>query len=214
MILNIHKPVGPTSHDIVSRVRKILNIKKVGHAGTLDPFAEGVLIILTEKDTKKSDEIMHQEKEYIAKIKLGAVSDTYDKTGSIKVTENVIIPTQAEVEGTVKKFIGTIQQVPPMFSAIKVRGKKLYELARKGIEINRGSRTIEIRSIEILSYTYPILDTRIICSSGTYIRSLAYDIGQELGCGGYVEELVRTRIGDFRIEDTLQLSDIAKKNQE
>ncbi len=214
MILNIYKQAGPTSHDIVSRVRRILNTRKVGHAGTLDPFAEGVLIILTEKDTKKSDEIMHQEKEYIAKIKLGAVSDTYDKTGIITATGDATIPDKTAIEDTIKKFIGTIQQVPPMFSAIKIRGKKLYELARKGIEINRGSRTIEIRLIEILSYAYPILDIRIICSSGTYIRSLAYDIGEDLGCGGYVEELVRTRIGDFRIEDTLQLSDIAKKNQE
>jgi len=211
MILNIYKPVGPTSHDIVNRVRKILSIRKVGHAGTLDPFAEGALIILTEKDTKKSDEIMHQEKEYVAKIKLGAVTDTYDKTGVIKVTENAIIPTRAEVEDVIKKFIGTIQQIPPMFSAIKIRGKKLYELARKGIEINRGSRTIEIRLIEIISYNYPILDIRIICSSGTYIRSLAHDIGQELKCGGYVEELIRTRVGKFNITDSLDLENLRVK---
>ena len=212
MILNIYKPVGPTSHDIVNRVRKILSIRKVGHAGTLDPFAEGALIILTEKDTKKSDEIMHQEKEYVAKIKLGAVTDTYDKTGVIKVTENAIIPTRAEVEDVIKKFIGTIQQIPPMFSAIKIRGKKLYELARKGIEINRGSRTIEIRLIEIISYNYPILDIRIICSSGTYIRSLAHDIGQELKCGGYVEELVRTRVGNFEIIDSLDIENLQVKS--
>jgi len=211
MILNIYKPIGPTSHDIVSRVRKILNIRKVGHAGTLDPFAEGVLIILTEKDTKKSDEIMHQEKEYIAKIKLGAVSDTYDKTGIIKVTGDVTIPDKTAIESTIKKFIGNIQQIPPMFSAIKVRGKKLYELARKGITINRGSRSIEIRSIEVLSYTYPILDTRIICSSGTYIRSLAYDIGQELGCGGYVESLIRIRIGKFSITESLKIESLFAK---
>jgi len=211
MILNIYKPIGPTSHDIVSRVRKILNIRKVGHAGTLDPFAEGVLIILTEKDTKKSDEIMHQEKEYIAKIKLGAVSDTYDKTGIIKVTGDVTIPDKTAIESTIKKFIGNIQQIPPMFSAIKVRGKKLYELARKGITINRGSRSIEIRSIEVLSYTYPILDTHIICSSGTYIRSLAYDIGQELGCGGYVESLIRIRIGKFSITESLKVESLFAK---
>lgn len=208
MILNIHKPIGPTSHDIVDQIRKKLGTRKAGHAGTLDPFAEGVLLILTGDDTKKSDELMHQEKEYIAEIKLGFVSDTYDRTGKIQEKiknqkSKIKNPELEEVAGVLKKFTGEIEQIPPMYSAIKVGGKKLYELARKGIEIERKPRKIKISEIEILKYDYPILEIRVICSSGTYIRSLANDIGKELGTGGYLEKLVRTRVGEYKIGDSI-----------
>lgn len=214
MIYNIHKPPGPTSHDIVNQIRRGLGIKKVGHAGTLDPFAEGVLVILTESDTKKSDKIMHQEKEYVAEIKLGATSDTYDRTGKICRDDALLYPPKLRrggrpplsetVRATLKKFTGEIEQIPPMYSAIKINGQKLYNLARKGIEVERKPRKIKISEIELLSYIYPLLKIRIVCSSGTYIRSLASDIGQELEVGGYLEGLIRTRIGDFCLKDSIK----------
>lgn len=203
MVLNVYKPSGPTSHDIVDQARKKLNVKKAGHAGTLDPFAEGVLLILTGNDTKKSNELMHQEKEYIAKIKLGFISNTCDRTGLIEICDNAKRPTRGEIEKILEKFKGEIEQIPPMFSAVKIGGKKLYELARKGIEIERKPKKIKICEIEILDYNYPILEIRIVCSSGAYIRVLADDIGKELKTGGYLESLIRTRIGDFKIEDSI-----------
>jgi len=225
MIYNIRKLPGPTSHDIVNIIRKRLGIKKVGHAGTLDPFAEGVLIILTGSDTKKSEQIMHQEKEYIAEIKLGFISDTYDKTGKIKKpsydytaqnsfinkTNQELVPEKQKVLKILDKFTGEIEQIPPMYSAIKIKGKKLYELARKGIEIERKPRKIKISKIKLLSYNYPTLKIKIVCSSGTYIRSLANDIGQELGIGGYLESLVRTRVGNFKLINSI---DVSKINQQ
>jgi len=199
---------GPTSHDIVDQVRKILKIRKVGHAGTLDPFAEGVLLIMTEKDTKKSEELMHQEKEYIGEIKLGFISDTFDKMGIIKPCNQEILPKKPAVEKTLKNFRGEIKQVPPMFSAIKIKGKKLYELARKGIEIERAPRKIKILKLDLIDYTYPILKIRVICSSGTYIRSLANDIGETLKCGGYLESLSRVKIGEYQLSNSIKLSDL------
>lgn len=205
MIINLHKPPGPTSHDMVDQVRKKLNTRKVGHAGTLDPFAEGVLIILTGSDTKKSDEIMHQEKEYLAEIMLGAVSDTFDKTGRICNIGSFLPPSSKKIHAILKKFTGEIEQIPPMYSAVKIKGQKLYELARKGIEIERKPRKITISAIQLLSYSCPLLKIRIVCSSGTYIRSLANDIGKELNTGGYLESLNRTRVGNFLLENSIAI---------
>lgn len=210
-ILNINKPAGFTSHDAVQKIRKITGIRKVGHAGTLDPFATGVLILLIDQATKDQDKIMHQEKEYIGTIRLGASTDTFDKTGNITPVSNYE-PAKKEVEDVLKDFIGEIAQVPPRYSAIKVKGKKLYELARKGVEFQPEPRKVFIKYIEILNYQYPYLKVKVICGSGTYIRSLANDIGAKLNTGGYLQELIRTRIGGYKIEDSVETSELKEGN--
>lgn len=210
-ILIINKPPNLTSHDIVDRIRKITGIRKVGHAGTLDPFATGVLIILIDEATKSQDAIMHQEKEYIGTIKLGETSETFDKTGVItKASDRQ--PAKKEVVLVLEEFIGEISQVPPRYSAIKVKGRKMYELARKGIEFQPEPRKVFIKSIEILDYQYPYLKIKTVCGSGTYIRSLANDIGANLSAGGYLQELERTRIGNYKLEDAVKLEELTKEN--
>lgn len=219
-ILNINKPPNITSHDVVYKVRKITGIKKIGHAGTLDPFATGVLLILIDQATKKQDKLMRQEKEYTGVIKLGECSDTLDKTGNIKKISDTK-PSRQQIQKVLKKFIGEIDQIPPMYSAIKIKGQKLYNIARhaneqtkKDIESRLQPRKVLIKSIKLLRYTYPVLTIKITCGSGTYIRSLARDIGKELGTGGYLEELTRTKIGDFGIEDSIELDNLNKDTWE
>ena len=213
--LFIDKPAGPTSHDIVDQIRKLTGIKKVGHAGTLDPFATGLLILALGNTTKKIQALVGLDKEYEALVQLGATSDTYDRTG--RITEGSKIKykvAKEDIEDVLKKFRGKIEQIPPMYSAKKVKGKKLYELARKGIEIVRQPSQITIHKLEIENFDPELktLTLRVQCSSGTYVRSLAYDIGQELGCGAYLKELRRTSIGPFRIEDAAQLEPLSKDN--
>lgn len=201
-ILPVHKPSGKTSFSLVHALRKKTSIKKIGHAGTLDPFAEGVMILLIGKEfTRQADTFLHQDKEYKATLHLGIETTTYDPEGEI-TSENDTLPSLAEIENVLIQFQGKISQIPPMYSAKKVQGKKLYQLARKGIEIER--KPIEvILETTLVSYTYPELILNIKCSKGTYIRTIAHDIGRNLGCGAYLKKLTRTRCGPYSLDDCI-----------
>ena len=207
--LLINKPKDWTSHDVVGFLRKQYPKKtKVGHAGTLDPFATGLLIVGVGRDaTKRLDEFKNMPKTYIATLKLGATSTTLDPEGEITLTPNSNnqTPTTTGVEETLQNFVGKQLQTPPMYSAKKVGGQKLYDLARKGIEIERQPNEIEIYNIELLDYNYPSLKIEVGCSTGTYIRTLADDIGKKLGCGAYCEELERTSIGEYKLKDAEEI---------
>jgi len=207
--LNLNKPLGLTSHDIVARVRRhyrsLTGSKKVGHAGTLDPLADGVLVICLGAATKLSDYIMRGRKVYQAQILFGASTTTYDAAGEILERKCADQISRADIERALPRFIGDIKQAPPMYSAVKVRGKKLYELARQGKTIEREPRPITIHSIKILSWRNPLLELEIACGAGTYIRSLAHDLGAELGVGGYLSGLTRTASGAFKLRDSLPL---------
>lgn len=206
-VLIIDKPMGVTSFDVIRDIRKEYGTKKVGHTGTLDPMATGVLPILIGDATKLSDYLMDHDKEYIAVLKLGEKRDTGDSEGNIIETSKIPNLTTQEIENTLKAFIGKISQIPPMYSAIKVNGKKLYELAREGKEIERKPRSVEIYSIELLEVEKNkenIIDKikfKVNCSKGTYIRTLCEDIAEKLGTVGYMKELRRTRVGKFTLED-------------
>lgn len=198
----VDKPLGKTSFDMVSKIRKKYNIKKVGHIGTLDPMATGVLVILVGEATKLSDYLVEHDKEYIATIYLGEKTDTGDSEGKViekkEVTDNI---SKEKVENVLNSFLGKSNQIPPMYSAIKVNGKKLYELARKGEEVKRLPREIEITEINLISINNNTINFRVVCSKGTYIRTLCEDIAEKLGTVGYMKSLRRTRIGNFKIED-------------
>lgn len=201
-VVPIHKPIGKTSFSLIAALRKKTGIRKIGHAGTLDPFAEGVVIILIgKKFTQQAQDFIQCDKEYIAKLHLGITTNTYDPEGEI-LSRDETIPSKEQVETAVAKFSGNILQVPPMFSAKKIGGKKLYELARKGIEIERPPIEVQVRS-EILHYEYPYLTIHFTTSKGTYIRSLAFDIGKELGCGAHLSELIRSRCGPYQLSDCI-----------
>jgi tRNA pseudouridine55 synthase len=209
----INKPAGITSHDVVDKLREITKIKRIGHAGTLDPFATGLLILgIGREFTKKLSIFQKKDKEYIATLRLGAESDTFDKEGKIVEKKVEKIPERKEVEEVLKSFLGEIEQIPPVFSAKKIKGKKLYELARKGIKVQPKPQKVKIYEISILEYKFPYLKIKVKCSSGTYIRSLANDIGKKLGCGAYVEELVRTKIGEFSLKSAVELSKLSPQN--
>ncbi len=211
--LLINKKEGITSHDVVEKLREITGIKKIGHAGTLDPSAKGLLILgIGRKATKNLSFFLKKDKEYLAKIKLGAASDTFDREGEIISLKKVKKPSRQRVEKTLKSFQGEIQQYPPLFSAKKLKGKKLYQLARKGIKPKIKPQKVKIHKIELLNYQWPYLEIRVNCSSGTYIRSLANDIGQKLKCGGYLIDLCRTRIGKFILKKAANLSKINHQN--
>ncbi|MFH1129353.1 MAG: tRNA pseudouridine(55) synthase TruB [Patescibacteria group bacterium] len=219
-ILIINKPASPTSYDIVDQIKKITRAGKVGHAGTLDPFAEGVLIILINNATKLQAKFMDMPKTYIGTLKLGETSSTYDPEGEISTFAN---PPAGEagatvdrqtIQNTIKTFIGEIDQVPPIHSAIKVNGVRAYKLAWQGLKPELKSRKIKIYNINILSYEWPYLKIEVDCSRGTYIRSLAHDIGQKLGCGAYLEALIRTKIGKFTIESSVKVDELSSKNWE
>ncbi|KAJ51570.1 tRNA pseudouridine55 synthase [Clostridium tetanomorphum] len=210
-VLNIYKPSGMTSFDVVRKIKKQCNTKKVGHTGTLDPMATGVLPICVGNATKIVDYIMNENKIYVATMKLGIITDTYDREGSILEEKLVDIGEEKVVE-CIKSFKGEIDQIPPMYSALKVNGKRLYELAREGIEIERKSRKINIYSIEILDINVPFVTFKVECSKGTYIRSLCYDIGQKLGVGGTMWSLERTKTGIFNIEDSVNIENLNKDN--
>jgi len=210
MIIPIDKPAGITSHDVVDRVRKASGIKKVGHAGTLDPFATGVLLILVGREaTRQSEELMALSKEYTADIRLGYTSSTGDRDGTIEPEDfDRRPPDTDEVSHVVQQFVGDIEQIPPMHSALKVHGKKLYELAREGKEIVREPRSVYIDNIRMERYQYPSLTLRIQCHSGVYIRTLAEDIGDLLGVGAYVEQLERTKVGEYTAEEAYNIDDV------
>lgn len=208
-IFNIYKPKGPTSTDIVREIKRITGEKKVGHGGTLDPLAEGILIVgVDRKFTRQLREVVEKEKEYEAKIKLGFKSTTDDEEGEKKEIKAKKIPTKKEIEQTVKNFIGKIDQVPPKFSAGKISGEEAYKKARRGEEFSLGAHRVLIKKIEILNYKFPFLDLKVVTGPGVYIRSLARDIGKRLRTGGYLAELKRTRVGEFKIEDSIRVFDI------
>ncbi len=209
----VNKPVGITSFGVIAKLRKITGIKKIGHAGTLDPFATGVLIVaIGRKATREIDTFVKLNKEYIAKINLSSTTDTYDTEGEIteKFEDKGI--DQEELEKVLKSFLGKQKQIPPMFSAKKIGGKKLYELAREGKVVERQPSDIEIFNIEKLAYKWPYLDIKLKVSSGTYIRTLGYDIGKKLGYGGHLKELQRTEIDKYSLKDSNNLEDINQDN--
>ena len=213
-VLYFNKPLKWTSFDLVNKFRYKLSRKlkvkkiKVGHAGTLDPLATGVMIVCTGKATKRIDEFQYQTKEYVATLKLGETTPSFDlekEIDGVYPTEHI---TRKEVEKVLQSFVGTIQQIPPVFSACKVDGKRAYELARKGEEVELKSKTLVIDEMELLECDLPVVKIRVVCSKGTYIRALARDIGQALGSGAHLIGLVRTRVGDVRLEDCLQVDQI------
>lgn len=208
-ILNVYKEAGYTSHDVVAKLRGICRQKKIGHTGTLDPDAVGVLPVCLGNATRLCDMLTDKSKEYEAVLLLGKVTDTQDISG--KVLEEHPVPAEEEkaVEA-VLSFLGKYEQIPPMYSALKVNGKKLYELARAGKEVERAGRPVEIRQIEILSVALPEITFRVVCSKGTYIRTLCHDIGARLGCGGTMKSLKRTRVGLFTIDNALRLDELEK----
>ncbi len=208
-IINVYKEAGFTSFDVVAKLRGILKIKKIGHTGTLDPDATGVLPVCVGKATKLCDMLTDKDKVYECVMLLGVETDTYDMSGKI-FSKNLVEADEAQVKEAIESFIGDIMQVPPMYSALKVNGKKLYELAREGKEIERKPRPVTIFSIDILSMDLPEVSIRIHCSKGTYIRSLCHDIGAKLGCGCAMKSLVRTRVSQFDISDAKTLDEIQK----
>lgn len=210
-ILNINKPTGMSSFDVVRKVKNIAKTKKVGHTGTLDPEASGVLPICIGRATKLVDYIMNDYKIYKVELKLGITTDTYDREGQILKTKEVNLPIE-EVEDCIKSFQGEIDQIPPMYSALKVNGERLYSLARKGIEIERKPRKISIYDIEILEMNLPNINFLVKCSKGTYIRSLCYDIGEKLNCGGTMWNLQRVQTGNFSISDSVELEELSNDN--
>ena len=200
-VLLIDKPLHWTSFDIVRKIRSTLKIKKVGHAGTLDPLATGLLIVCTGKLTKKINEYMAQVKEYTGTFILGATTPTYDMESIPENFKTYAHITEAEIKIATQKFLGEIQQYPPIYSAIKKEGIALYELARRGEEVELKARTIKINEFEITGVKLPFISFRVICGTGTYIRSLAHDMGTLLGCGAYLSELRRTKIGEMNVDD-------------
>ena len=210
-ILPLIKPIGVTSFDMVSLLRRKTGIRTIGHAGTLDPFATGVMVMLIGKEyTRLSNRFLNQDKRYRAHIRLGVSTDSYDSDGTI-ITTSPLIPTPDQIQETLLRFQGTQQQIPPMFSAKKINGKKLYELARKGITIEREPVSVTLR-IEFLSYEYPDLHLDVHCSKGTYIRSLAHDIGQHLGCNAHLYALTRTQSGPYTLDDCCDPSQLSNPN--
>lgn len=207
-VINVYKEKGYTSHDVVNIIRKTLGKIKTGHTGTLDPDAEGVLPVCVGKATKLSNYIMAETKEYIAKLTLGIETTTQDITGEI-ISQKEVTASREEIKNIIESFRGEIFQIPPMYSAVKINGKKLYELAREGKEIERKKRAVNIYEIEIIEFLSDnVLKIRILCSKGTYIRTLCSDIGKKLGCGGVMSELLRTGSGRFRLDESLKLDKI------
>ncbi len=212
-ILVVDKPQGMTSHDVVDFVRKRFELKKVGHAGTLDPMATGLLVVLVGKYTKSSSIFASDDKEYEATLVLGATTDTGDAWGKIEHSGKEINFKEDEVERVFKKFLGEIRQLPPMYSAVKFKGRKLYELARKGINVSLSPRKIHIKKIDILKTAIPQVSFRLVCSKGTYVRQLCIDIGHALGCGAYLSRLKRTRSGAFCLDKALGIDELKNFNK-
>ncbi|MBX2894076.1 MAG: tRNA pseudouridine(55) synthase TruB [Cyclobacteriaceae bacterium] len=207
-VLLINKPLKWTSFDVVSKLRNKLKIKKIGHAGTLDPLATGLLIICTGKMTKRIDEFQAQEKEYTGTFVIGQTTPSYDLETAVSAPTEIAHITDNHIKQVAQKFTGSIQQIPPAHSAIKVDGKRAYAFARKGQDVVLKPREVVISTFEITEISKPIIRFRVVCSKGTYIRSLARDFGTELGTGAYLAELCRTRIGEFKLSEALELDQI------
>ncbi len=208
-IVNIYKEAGYTSFDVVAKMRGILKTRKIGHTGTLDPAATGVLPVCVGSATRAVEFLADHDKEYVAELLLGVTTDTLDTTGQVLATSPVSCD-ESEAINAVLSFLGISEQIPPMYSAVKVDGKRLYELARAGKEVERKPRTIEIREIEVLLVHLPVVRFRVVCSKGTYIRSLCQDIGEKLGCGGCMQSLERTRVGGFSKETAVTLEELER----
>jgi len=211
IIINLNKDKGITSRDAVTTVRRLFNAKKAGHTGTLDPLATGVMLVCLNEATKISSLIESFEKEYLTTAKLGESTDTLDAEGKIIARAGAFTITANDVEQILPRFTGEIEQVPPMYSALKVAGKTLYKLARKGIEVERKPRKVTVGTLEMLGFASPFFTLRIICSKGTYVRSLCNDIGDALGVGAHMTDLTRTRVGNFGIEDSAKIGELPQK---
>ncbi|WP_083321101.1 tRNA pseudouridine(55) synthase TruB [Hymenobacter glacialis] len=207
-VLLLDKPLTWTSFDVVRKVKNALRIKKIGHAGTLDPLATGLLILCTGKKTKEIDLIQAQEKEYTGTFRLGETTPSFDLETAVDMARPYAHLTNDEILAATLPFVGVIQQTPPLFSAVKIDGKRAYELARTGQEAEIKAKTVEIKTFELTRIALPEIDFRVVCSKGTYIRSLARDLGLALGCGAHLTRLVRTRIGAYRVEDAFSLEAI------
>ena len=212
-LLLVDKPFEWTSFDVVRKIRYLTKTKKVGHAGTLDPLATGLLIVCTGKFTKKINEYMAQEKEYTGSITIGATTPTYDLESEPQDFKTIDDITEEQIKEATKYFTGTIQQTPPIHSAIKKDGKRAYDLARKGLEIKLEARTVTISEFEITKIELPKVYFKVVCTTGTYIRSLANDFGEKLGCGGYLSGLCRTRIGNFLLSDAMSMEEFQHQIQ-
>ena len=213
-VIVIRKEKGFTSHDVVAKLRGILHMKKIGHTGTLDPDAEGVLPVALGKATRLVDMITDKEKTYEAVMRLGVVTDTQDMSGTVLSQTTELSVTEEELCTVVSSFVGDYMQVPPMYSALKVNGKKLYELAREGKIVERKPRPVHFYEIEILDISFPLVRFRVTCSKGTYIRTLCHDIGEKLGCGAAMESLLRTKVGRFTLDDAITLAQTEEAVQE
>lgn len=213
--LLINKAAGWTSLDVVAKLRGLIHIERIGHAGTLDPFATGLLIVAVTRDaTKRLDEFKNLEKEYEVELKFGATSSTYDCDGEITISPNLRAIMREELERVLEHYRGSIEQIPPMHSAKKINGKRLYQLAYEGVTIERKPQTVTIFALEILDFTPESARLRVVCSPGTYIRSLVHDIGQDLGIGAYATALARTRIGPYHSNQAHTLDEIAEHRKE
>lgn len=213
IVLLVNKPLEWTSFDVVNKLRYILHTRKIGHAGTLDPLATGLLIVCTGKMTKQVDTFQAQEKEYTGTIVLGQTTASYDLETEPGPAADISAITETAVKDAAKAFVGRIEQLPPAHSSVKVDGKRAYALARKGKEVNLKPREVDITLFEITSCRFPEVDFRVVCSKGTYIRSLAHDLGQRLGVGAHLSALCRTRIGNFKLEQAETLDQIRDRFQ-
>lgn len=213
-IINVYKEKGYTSHDVVAKLRGIAGQKKIGHTGTLDPDAEGVLPVCLGKATKVCELLTDKDKTYRAVLFLGQTTDTQDASGMVLETSDISNLNELQVTEAVQSFVGEYAQIPPMYSALKVDGKKLYELAREGKTVERKARNVKIHSIKILRVDLPRVEMEVSCSKGTYIRTLCHDIGEKLGVGGCMESLLRVRVGRFVLADSLRLSEIQKAKED
>ena len=211
-VLLIDKPLGISSHDVVNRVRRKLGTRRVGHAGTLDPLATGLLVVAVGSATRFLQYLPLEPKGYIAKIQFGAATSTYDREGEVTMSGPVPSDLSGALEAVLPSFRGLIDQVPPSYSAIKVNGQPLYRLARAGIEVTPETRRVHISEIEILEMGETEITAKIVCSGGTYIRSMAHDIGQALGCGAHLSGLIRDQVGRFHVHDAKDLDDISPRD--
>jgi len=213
VVVNLNKEVGITSHGAVIAVKKAFKVRRAGHTGTLDPQASGVMLVCLNEATKIASLVESLEKEYIATAKLGESTDTLDSEGRIVRTVSEVAVSDSDIRRILPGFIGEIEQLPPMYSALKVSGQPLYKLARKGVEVERKPRRVTVRALELLDFSTPFFTIKVVCSKGTYIRSLCNDIGDALHVGAHVTELVRTRVGTYRIENAAKISELPLKSE-
>ena len=209
-VLLVHKPIDWTSFDVVKKIKNLFHIEKIGHAGTLDPKATGLLILCTGKKTKAIEEFKDFDKEYEGDLELGAWTRSFDAETEIEGRRSIEDITEADIRRVFQEFVGVQDQLPPMYSAVKYGGKPLYHYARRGREVIRETRSIEITACDITAIALPLVSFRIVCSKGTYIRSLAHDIGERLGCGAYLRRLVRTRVGPYSLKNAWTLEELVR----